>query len=257
MATPRKSIFMSVELTARQRLVLTLSGDLMAGPWDQANKLWYLKGTVGDEWLEYAGEFTTSIETRLLDVALEDQLPADATGILVATEGWDYPEQLSASLRAKGESALKAYWGLYPPVDHPQRVSTRNMLLTCGDGEVIGLTTRQDNAEATAWAHLDGAESSPTGHETIDMTRAILGLFPALMDRLKNNGSHTRTVQAVLDAVDGAISGRLNEGEAMMAMLEALPDDRRAELFASMPEGLRHTLRSTLTDEQARRFGLD
>lgn len=247
---------MAPELTARQRLVDTLSGDLLAGPWDQPSKLWFLKGEAGDEWLEYAGEFNSSPENRLLDIVLDDSLPADATGILVATEGWDYPRQLSASLKAKGDDALKAYWALYPPSEHPKRVSTRNLVLACNDGDVIGLTKREDVVEEASWAKLDASTPCPTGNRLIDTARALLGQYPDLLDKL-NQTDGLRAIKSITDTIDQAISGRLDQVETTIALLEAIPEPQRSRMIQDMPDEVKSAIRSMLSEDQVRRFGLE
>lgn len=245
---------MSVDTsTPRQRMLLLLSSDLDVQGWDQKNKLWFVKGEATDEWLEYAGEFTGAPENHLLDLIIADQLPKDAHGVLVATEGWDYPKELNATF--KTEASRKAYWETKPPSEHPDRIEIRHLLLACNDGDVLALTISNEPDPVIQWASVDASTPCPIGDRTADAARALVGLNEPLTHRLYQYEG-MKVMSSIGEALDKALSGDATDEEVCREIFLALPEKMRHALVSDMPEELRDLLRRALTDEEQNHYGL-
>lgn len=264
----------SITLTPRQRLVDTLCGDLNAQGWDQPNKLWYLKGDASDEWLEYAGEFNGAPENHLVDLIAANKMPADATGVLIASEGWAYPKALTASF--KTDEALRAYWRLNPPSEHANKVEIRHLLLATRDGEVLGLTYRHEGEGVREWARLDASVACPTGDRVVDAARGMLGINPDLVNRVKSNpmfaapdspagklaalGETTNDllgqIKNISDTLQAVNQGEISEEEATVRLFRSVPEHVRRQIVEQMPPELREVFRRLLPPDEGQRYGL-
>lgn len=253
-------------LTPRQRLIDTLCDDLNVQGWDQKNKLWFVKGDTGDEWFEFAGEFGGAPENHLVDlIAKEEAKDEDVTGVVVSSEGWAYPKKLADTF--KNESALRSYWRLVPPSEHPEKVEIRHLLFVSRDGEVVGLTSRRDTDRTKEWATLTAEQACPTGDRTVDAARALLGVNDMLKQRVLSTIKKPTTsaigtvpglgqIQDMLGTLQDVLEGRLTPPQATLRMFYAMPEEQRMQLLADMPDIVKDEFRALLTDEERKRYGL-
>lgn len=248
-------------LTPRQRLIDTLCNDLNFQGWDQPNKMWYVKGDVSDEWLEFAGQFSGAPENHLVDTIAKNAGTEGVTGVVVSSEGWAYPKKLAESF--KSESALRAYWRLTPPSDHPEKVEIRHLLLVSQDGEVIGLTAHHDAEGTKQWARLDASTPCPTGDRVVDAGRALLGLNDALKQRVlsaqsggQNISGDIAELRSILDAMKSVIDGNMTTPEATLKLFYSVPEDVRRQMISQMPEFLKDEMRKLLPPDEAPKYGL-
>lgn len=260
-------------LTPRQRLIDTLCGDLNAQGWDQRNKLWFVRGDTGDEWLEFAGEFNGAPENHLVDIIAKDKTHEGVTGVVVSSEGWAYPKSLADTFKVKTESALRAYWRLVPPSEHPEKVEIRHLLFAANDGDVIGLTSRRDTEGTKEWASLSIEQACPTGDRTVDAARALLGLNDALKQRvLATLGNKPRgdsltgpmaslndlnsQLQNILGTLQEVIDGNLTAPEATLKMFYGMPEEQRFAMLADMPDSIKEEFRQLLPRKEQEKYGL-
>lgn len=258
-------------LTPRQRLVDTLCDDLNAQGWDQKNKLWFVKGETGDEWFEFAGTFDGAPENHLVDlIAKDDSTRDDVTGLVVSTEGWAYPKKLTETF--KTEAALRSYWRLVPPSEHPEKVEVRHLLFASADGEVIGLTARRDTEGTKEWAALTADQACPTGDRTVDAARALLGLNAALKQRVLSTirkpsaptmiGMATtgaglaEQLQQLLGTLQDVVDGNMSPPEATLKLFHAMPEEQRLSMLADMPDFIKAEFKHLLTEEERNKYGL-
>lgn len=242
-----------ITLSPRQRMLLDLASDLEGGGWDQRSKIWFVKGDLNDEWLAFHEEFSGNVENHLVDLTMASALPDDAHGVLVVSEGWDYPQRIREGL--KTDAALRAYWRTTPPSEHPERVEIRHLVLACNDGEVIGLTVTNSADPVMKWARLDASNPSPVGDRVVDASRALLGINDKLSQRI----SQVEGLQAIANiatVLDRAVSGASTEEEVTRDLFLALPDGLRAQVVKDMPEDVREAVRAVLSEEERRQFGL-
>lgn len=262
-------------LTQRQQIVDSLSDDLTALGWNQKNKFWWVRGETGDEWFEYGGEFTGAPEKHLLQLIQNDQgRPEGSTGVVIATEGWAYPQTLTDSLTS--EAALRAYWRLMPPSEHPDKVELRQLLLVSADGEVLGLTTKNDSGKE--WARIGPETVSPVGDAVVDSARALFGLHDTLKDRVSRRNQPKRggdpfpmpdlegmpdeikesflRVKAILETVADVMDGSLSPTEASLKVFLALDEPSRREMLAGMPPTLVEQLAQAMPEELRKQYGL-
>lgn len=242
-------------LSSRQRLMLTLADDLNVQGWNQHNKIWTLTGTPTDEWISFLSEFSGPPEKHLADL-LSKRFKPEGHGLLVATEGWDYPVEVKAQL--KDTAALRALWVKTPPDKHPQRVEIRHLLLACQDGEVIGLTVSNESVPMIRWARVDADAPSPTGDAVIDTARAVLGINEELAQRVDQVSQldQLASIVNIATALDKAMSGQYSEEEVTRDLFLALPDSMRRQVVADMPDDIKEIVRGVLTEEECRRYGL-
>lgn len=253
-----------ITLSKRQRLVDTLCGDLNAQGWDQKNKLWFVKGDVEDEWLEFVGEFDGAPENHIVDLIAAKTSHPEVTGVVVSTEGWAYPKALADTF--KTEAQLRSYWRLVPPSEHKERVEIRHVLLVSVDGEVIGLTARHDFDETKEWASLTADQKCPTGDRTVDAARALLGLNDELVERVRasfgsasDDDSPLSTLtqlKKVLDTMKDVMDGKMTSREASVALFHAMPEEARIQMIRDMPEQIKDTFREALSEEERKKYGL-
>lgn len=243
----------AVALTPRQRIVDLLCQDLNSQGWNQRNKVWFVKGDVGDEWLEFVEEFEGPPENRIVDMIAKNQLQDGATGVLVSTEGWAYPEHLTASF--KTEQALRAYWRLVPPPDHAERVEIRQLVLTCNDGEVIGLIYHNDKDATRTWSYLDAAATCPTGDRTIDAARGLLGLNEPMVEKVRLMAG-LEPLARLAEVLEQAMTGELDNDTAMVSVFKAMPEEVRRLMLADMPDDMKAQLRRLLPEEDRKHYGL-
>lgn len=255
-------------LTPRQQLIDTLCGDLNVQGWNQKNKLWYVKGATGDEWLEFAGEFSGAPENHLVDLIAKAQTAPDVTGLVVSSEGWAYPKKLAETF--KTESALRAYWRLVPPSEHPEKVEIRHLLFASTDGEVLGLTAHNDTDGTKEWAFLTGDQKCPTGDRTVDAARAVLGLNEPLKQRVLNSvrkpspssgglsdlAQFNEQLQNLLGTLQAVVDGRLTPPQATLQLFYSMPEQTRIEMIREMPESIRAEFRELLPEEERKKYGL-
>lgn len=240
-------------LSPRQRLLAQLADDLNVHGWNQKNKIWSVNGEPGDEWLSFLGEFKGAPENYLVDLIAGSKLPEGAHGVVVASEGWDYPRQFKSALA--DEAALRTAWKQTPPYKHPQRVEIRHLMLACQDGEVIGLTVSHEAEPVTMWARLDASTPSPVGDRTIDAARALLGINDQLARRV-NQLEGIQTIANIAAALDKAMSGEASEEEITRDLFLALPDAMKTQVVAEMPDDIKEIVRSVLSEEERRKYGL-
>lgn len=240
-------------LSARQQILDVLSGDLNAQGWGQPNKLWFVKGEVGDEWLQYVDSFDGAPENKLVKVISEGDPAEDVTGLVIATEGWTYPPSLMATFRS--EQALRAFWRLSPPDKHPQRVELRQILFVHRDGEVINLMVHNSPDIEKKWAHLDSNTECPTGDRTIDAARGLLGINDAIVNRIRQSDTF-EPIQKIAGVIQAAISGEIGTDEATLGIFNSMPEDVKVEMVKTMPSELKDTLRRLLTPEEQSKYGL-
>lgn len=263
---------MSTEtLTTRQRLIDTLCGDLNFQGWNQKNKLWFVKGDAGDEWLEFAGEFSGAPENHLVDLIGGDH--ADISGVVIATEGWAYPKKLTDTF--KTEESLRSYWRLVPPDEHPEKVEIRHLLFASNDGEVIGLTSRHDTDSTKEWASLTSADPCPTGDRTVDAARALLGLNEPLKNRVLTTRQQPQAetasvnlaglnlppeiserMNAILNTVQAVLEGKMSGRDATLALFHSIPEEDRVEMLRDMPASIKAEFRELLSEEERKKYGL-
>lgn len=249
-------------LTPRQQLVDLLCDDLNVQGWNQKNKIWFVKGEVGDEWLEFAGEFSGPPENHIVDLISKSEQPEDVTGLLVSTEGWAYPKKLTETF--KTEAALRSYWRLVPPSEHPERVEIRHLLFASKDGEVIGLTSHHDAEGTKEWAALTVEQKCPTGDSTVDAARAFLGLNDSLKGRVSaaigSPVDHARasldTLKDILDTMKDVIDGKMTQQEATIKIMESMPEDQRRQMVNDMPDFIKDEFRKQLPEELRKKYGL-
>lgn len=239
-------------LTPRQRLLLSLADDLNVQGWDQPSKIWSLNGESGDEWIAFLSDITGKPEDYLLGMIESDQKP-DGHGLLVATEGWDYPVEVSAQLA--DAKARRALWRSTPPDQHPQRVEIRHLLLVCQDGEVLGLTVSHETVPSIRWARMDSNMPSPTGNRVIDGCRAVLGLNKDLVKRVEEFGQ-LKSLLEITKTLEKAMSGDYSEDELTRELFLSLPDSMKSQVVADMPEEVKDVVRGVLSEEERRRYGL-
>lgn len=253
-------------LTVRQRLIDTLCDDLNAQGWDQSNKLWFVKGDTGDEWFEFAGEFSGAPENHLVDLITTDETRAGVRGVVVSTEGWAYPKKLADTF--KTEAALRSYWRLVPPNEHPEKVEIRHVLFAARDGEVIGLTARRDTEGTKEWAALTADHKCPTGDRTIDAARALLGLNDALKQRVLNSVRRPQrsgspmvvggleSLQSVLNTLQEVVEGNMSAPEATLKLFYSLPEENRIQMIADMPDFIKEEFKGLLPEDDRKKYGL-
>lgn len=259
-------------LTPRQRLVDLLCDDLNTQGWDQNNKLWFVKGDAGDEWFEFVGEFSGAPENHLVDLIAKDDSREGVTGVVVSTEGWAYPKKLADTF--KSEAALRSYWRLVPPSEHPEKVEIRHLLFASSDGEVIGLTARRDSEGTREWAALTADQTCPTGDRTVDAARALLGINDALKQRVmatlrkQPNTSGpmigmvpglsglNEQLQSILGTLQEVLDGKITAPEATLQLFHSMPEEQRVQMLADMPEFIKDEFRNLLSDEERKKYGL-
>jgi hypothetical protein len=242
-------------LTARQQIIDMLSGDLNAQGWNQSNKLWFVKGDVDDEWLEFVETFTGAPENHLVQMISKGDKAEDVNGLVIATEGWTYPPELMATF--KSEQALRSFWRLSPPDKHPNRIELRQLLFVHKDGEVINLVVH--NADiAKKWASMDAETKCPTGDRTIDAARGFLGINEAIVSRIRSTpgGSPLDAMQKISGVMQQALSGQINPDEATLGIFNSMPEQVRIEMVKQMPDQIKETLRRLLTPEEQQKYGL-
>lgn len=237
-------------LTPRQRLVAILCDDLNIQGWNQKNKVWFVKGEFGDEYLEFVGEFSGAPEKHLKELASK---PRDGvTGLVISTEGWAYPKKLTETF--KTEAALRSYWRLVPPSEHPERVEIRHLLFASCDGEVIGLTAHRDTDNTKDWAALAAGQK---GDSIVDAARSFLGNrndspAAAVAEPLDAIGQ----LQTVLDCIQGVLEGRLSNEDATVRIFESMPEDQRRQMLADMPDFIKDEFRKALPEHLRKKYGL-
>lgn len=242
-------------LTARQKILGVLSGDLDAQGWNQPNKLWFVKGEVGDEWLEFVETFSGAPENHLVGLIAKGDKPDDVTGMVIATEGWTYPPSLMATF--KSEQALRAFWRLSPPDKHPQRVELRQLLAVHQDGEVINLIVHNAADIEDRWAQLDVAAKSPTGDRTIDAARGYLGLNDAIVARIRDTAANPLDlINKLAGVIQQTVKGEIGTDEATLSIFNSMPEEVRVEMVAGMPDQLKDVLRRLLPAEERSKYGL-
>lgn len=258
------------ELTERQMIVKDLCQDLNAQGWDQLNKLWYLRGEPGDEWLEYVGDFNTAPEYRLFEMIGAGDFPTDASGVVFSQEGWDYPSSLRSTFSS--ERAMYAYWRLVPPSEHPEKINVRQLVLAARDGAVVALKHWDEADDAHEWALMDADTASPVGVELVDAARAVVGLndrMAQIIQKAKALGesaiepevtaqSSTKreALAKINDIVTRVLAHEITPEDGQRELFRAMPDDVREEMLSDMPQELKDAFARHLSDEERRRYGL-
>lgn len=173
---------MTTETDSRQALLAQLADDLAAEGWGQDHKAWRLVGAPGDEYLVRISEFTEHPEQHFIVLAVEGgPLTGDARGLVLMTEGWSYPPALRESFSPE---ALAAYRELMPPEVHPDRIRTRQLVLTGRDGAVTGMLDYEGDTE-TEWTFISLPANINLCEPTVDSMRAVLGLNEPLLGSMR------------------------------------------------------------------------
>lgn len=223
-------------LTPRQRLLDVLCRDLDAEGWDQNYKVWLVRGTADDEYLEYLADFRDEPEGFFAVMALDQTVGDDATGLVLATEGWSYPPQLRDSF--KSAEAFRAYWAVAPPMNHPERIETRHLILVSADGAVEGLLDYRDDT-ASEWSHMDLEPNAISGNATIDLMRGALGCNEPVIGALRAiNDTVIKPIQAAADKLTEA-GEPWDVHRISYEFLKALPHHVRVQTVAALPPEIR------------------
>lgn len=239
-------------LSGRQRMLLSLADDLAVHGWDQKPKLWWVKGTPDDEWLVYSGEIPREPENYLLDLIAGQELPDDAHGLLIASEGWSYPADDKPQWADQDE--MRASWKSNPPSAHPRRQENRQLLLACSDGDVLALMITRDE-DAMQWTSIDVSVACPVGDRTVDAARALLGLNEPLVSRLRQVDG-MQAIARMATILDQAQTGQIDERDLTRELFLSLPDAVKPHVIATMPPEVREEVRNALSEEERRKYGL-
>lgn len=232
-------------LNARQKMLDSLSTDLLNSGWDKPNLTWFMLGSDGDEYLDFIAEFTTGPAHWMMHRAEEGTLRDSVRGIVVSYESWAYPRALRDMLQENGVS-LAAYRALIAPSDHPQREQVRTLVLVARDGEVLRCDRHSDEDETMHQEYLEEVPSTgPTGVELVDQMRILLAICAPLHDP-----RHLRHQLASVLASSGrsdellrtALAQQWSSDRIAAEIFKIAPAETQARLAQMLPPGARKIL---------------
>lgn len=232
------------DLTARKKMLDTLSDDLVYEGWDLPCKLWMVLGDNDDPYLEFVGNYEMDPEHWFMHRAEEGTVKDTVIGLVTCWESWCYPKALGEHFdqhRETGRTALGAYGAIIGPQGHPDHGNLRSVMAVFRDGEVIK-TEHYDTGVKTFNAMTEHPLTGAVGDQLVDHMRSVLGIntFEANpLHRISAMFSGSTEIQEILATAqrEGWPSVRLSA-----EIYKHAPEDLKQELARTMPDDVRRYL---------------
>ena len=232
------------DLTARKKMLDTLSDDLVYEGWDLPCKLWMVLGSNEDPYLEFVGNYNMDPNHWWMHRAEEGSVKDHVIGLVTCWESWCYPKALGDYFdqhREKGGVALQAYSAIIGPQGHPDHGNLRSMMAVFRDGEVIKVE-HFDTGEKKFNAMSDHPLTGSVGDELVDYMRCVIGIHsydPNPLHRISELFTNSAKIQSIIDTAkrENWPSVRLSA-----EIFKHAPEDVQQELARTMPEEVRRYL---------------
>jgi hypothetical protein len=151
---------------------------------------------------------------------------------------------------------LAAYWRFVPPQQHPERIETRHLVLTCTDGSIAGMLDYHKEDVRPEWSFMTIDKNLSTGNPTLDIMRAVLGINEPLLGTLRAvNDGVVRPLEGMMETIKAGQEEGWDQAKMSYELLKGLPYQVRLETIATMPQELRDAVYS-MPEEMRRELGI-
>ena len=159
----------------RLTMLVSLEGDLTAMGWDQPAKLFAIVPHDGEEFFELSNTIEGNV-LEFLDDLSQNARPAEGVvGLVLATEGWAYPEDIKFG--KDDQAVMQQYYKMMPPSEHPRRREVRSLSLMDRTGASLQVTRVRNGALDTDGVDVGGrlslAMRQVLGLEDVSETEAL------------------------------------------------------------------------------------
>lgn len=227
------------DLTARKKMLDTLSDDLVYEGWDLPCKLWMVLGEVTDPYLGFVGNYEMEPVHWFMHRAEEGAVTDNVIGLVTCWESWRYPSDLHKHLEEhSGSPAVAAYHAIIAPDEHPDRGNLRTIMSVYRDGAILKIEHGDDNNKIFGLME-NVPPTGPVGEALVDCMRSMLGINALPMHKLLNANVDIESLIAQAK-VEGWSPERL--GAEIFKRAECSRARSRPMPGSTMPDGVRKYL---------------